>query len=46
MEKYTPYGVILTNTGGYTQYGVYTNVMYNSQKELNLKDEKYYKTYL
>ncbi len=26
MKKYTPYGVILTNIGDYTQYGVYTNV--------------------
>jgi len=32
MNKYTPYGVILTSMGGYTQYGVYTSVTNHIRK--------------
>ncbi len=40
MKKYTPYGVILTYTGGYTQYGVYTNVMHKRRKDSELQIDK------
>ena len=39
MKKSTRYGVILTNMGGYTPYGVYTNVSGQAKGTVQLNNE-------